>query len=123
MEGNRLTSAALTAVQSATVTGLAKALLLGQSGPAGFLFSVDVAGWDALAFLSLFCTVGAFFVQNAALRRSSPTRVGFLMGTEPLFGFALGWAILSEPTTPASVLGAGLIVSGSFIALSAERRP
>jgi len=60
MEGSRLSSAALTAVQAATVAGLTMALLLGQSGPTGLLVRADVAAWGAVAFLSLFCTVGAF---------------------------------------------------------------
>ncbi|MDE4176708.1 DMT family transporter [Phaeobacter sp. PT47_59] len=121
MEGSRLSSAALTAVQAAMVAGLTGALLLGQSGFAGLLVRADVAAWGAVAFLSLFCTVGAFYVQNAAVRRTSPTRVSFLMGTEPLFGFALAWALLSEPVTPTALLGATLIVSGTFVGLWVER--
>ncbi|MCO6361367.1 DMT family transporter [Paracoccus sp. 08] len=122
MEGSRLSSAALTAVQAATVAGLTMALLLVQSGPAGLLVSADIGGWASVAFLSLFCTVGAFYVQNAAVRRTSPTRVGFLMGTEPLFGFALAWAILSEPATPAALIGAGLIVAGTSLGLAVDRQ-
>ncbi|MCL5776382.1 DMT family transporter [Limibaculum sp. FT325] len=122
MEGSRLSSAALTAVQAATVAGLTMALLLGQSGPTGLLVRADVAAWGAVAFLSLFCTVGAFYMQNAAVRRTSPTRVGFLMGTEPLFGFALAWMLLSERATPTALLGAGLIVAGTFLGLWIERR-
>lgn len=122
MEGSRLSSAALTAVQAATVAGLTMTLLLGQSGPAGLFVSADIGGWASVAFLSLFCTVGAFYVQNAAVRRTSPTRVGFLMGTEPLFGFALAWALLSEPATPAALIGAGLIVVGTSLGLTVNRQ-
>lgn len=122
MEGSRLSSAALTAVQAATVAGLTMTLLLGQSGPAGLFVSADISGWASVAFLSLFCTVGAFYVQNAAVRRTSPTRVGFLMGTEPLFGFALAWALLSEPATPAALIGAGLIVVGTSLGLTVNRQ-
>lgn len=122
MAGSRLSSAALTAVQAATVAGLTLALLLGQSGPRGLLVRADVAAWIAVVFLSIFCTVGAFYVQNAAIRRTSPTRVGFLMGTEPLFGFALAWAFLHEPATASTLVGAGLIVSGTFLGLWVERQ-
>ena len=118
MEGSRLSSAALTAVQAATVAGVILTLLLAQSGPQGLLVSADINGWASVAFLSLFCTVGAFYVQNMAVRRTSPTRVGFLMGTEPLFGFALAWALLSEPATPAALCGAGLIVAGTFLGIA-----
>lgn len=122
MEGSRLSSAALTAVQALTVAALTMALILAQSGPEALRVQADFGGWMAVAFLSLFCTVGAFYVQNAAVRRSSPTRVGFLMGTEPLFGVALAWLLLSEPLTPASLVGAALIVAGTFLGLAVERR-
>ncbi|MDN5567318.1 MAG: DMT family transporter [Paracoccus sp. (in: a-proteobacteria)] len=122
MDGRRLSSAALTAVQAATVAGLILVLLLAQSGPPRLLVRADMGGWASVVFLSLFCTVGAFYVQNKAVRRTSPTRVGFLMGTEPLFGFALAWALLSEPATPAALCGAGLIVAGTFLGLMGERR-
>jgi drug/metabolite transporter (DMT)-like permease len=122
MHGRHLSSAALTAIQATTVAGLTMAVILGQSGPAGLLVTADIGGWVAVMFLALFCTVAAFYVQNAAVRRTSPTRVSFLMGTEPLFGFALAWAILSEPATPAALIGAGLIVGGTFLGLAVERR-
>ena len=122
MAGSRLSSAALTAVQAATVAGLTLMLILGGSGPSGFVVRADAAGFAAVAFLSLFCTIGAFYVQNAAVRRSSPTRVGFLMGTEPLFGVALAWALLSEPLTPAALAGATLIVAGTFLGLRRGRQ-
>jgi len=38
----------------------------------------------ALLFLGEECSEPFFYVQNAAVRRTSPTRVSFLMGTEPL---------------------------------------
>ncbi|MGR3411170.1 MAG: DMT family transporter [Paracoccus sp. (in: a-proteobacteria)] len=120
MEGSRLSSSALTAVQAATVAGLTMALILSRSGLSGLWVEAELVAWSSVAFLSLFCTIGAFYVQNAAVRRTSPTRVGLLMGTEPLFGFALAWAVLSEPATPAALLGAGLIVLGTFLGLRAE---
>tara|TARA_E500000318_G_scaffold98034_1_gene99086 strand:- start:457 stop:1353 length:897 start_codon:yes stop_codon:yes gene_type:complete len=122
MHGRHLSSAALTAIQATTVAGLTMAVILGQSGPAGLFVAADIGAWVAVMFLALFCTVVAFYVQNAAVRRTSPTRVSFLMGTEPLFGFALAWAILSEPATPAALIGAGLIVGGIFLGLAIERR-
>ncbi|RYG84711.1 MAG: EamA family transporter, partial [Alphaproteobacteria bacterium] len=82
----------------------------------------DATFWGSVAFLSLFCTVGAFYVQNAAVRRTGPTRVGFLMGTEPLFGSALAHVLLSEPVIGIAVLGAVLIVAGTFAGLLSDRR-
>lgn len=122
MAGRSLSTAALTAVQGACVCLLSLGPLLLLEGPARIL--PEGAGaefWARVAFLSLFCTIAAFYVQNAALRRTSPTRVGLLMGTEPLFGFALAWLLLSEPITARSLAGAALIVGGAFLGLTAER--
>lgn len=124
MAGRALSPAALTALQALTVASLTLVLLIATGGPAALVVAADAGApfWAAVAFLSLFCTIAAFYVQNAALRRASPTRVSFLMGTEPLFGFALAWLLLAEPATPATLLGAALIVGGTFCGLAAERR-
>ncbi len=122
MKGRALSSAALTAVQALTVSVLTLALALGRMKPEELIVRAGFEFWSAVAFLSLFCTIGAFYVQNAAIRRTSPTRVSFLMGTEPLFGFVFAWLLLSEPASWTTVLGAGLILGGSFIGLAAERK-
>jgi drug/metabolite transporter (DMT)-like permease len=121
MTGRALSSAALTALQALTVAALTLAVLLSQTGPQGLFVQAGIGFWAAVAFLSLFCTIGAFYVQNAAVRRASPTRVSFLMGTEPLFGFALAWLLLAEPLAVATLLGAGLIVGGTFLGLASEQ--
>ncbi|RWR11296.1 DMT family transporter [Sinirhodobacter populi] len=120
MAGRVLSSAALTALQSLTVAALSLAVLLGQRGPGGLVVSAGPGFWGAVGFLSLFCTIAAFYVQNAAVRRTSPTRVSLLMGTEPLFGVALAWLLLAEPVTAATLLGAGLIVGGTLCGVAAE---
>ncbi len=122
MAGRALSSAALTAVQATTVATLTLILLIGQAGPQALLVSAGPGFWGAVAFLALFCTIAAFYVQNAAVRRTSPTRVSFLMGTEPLFGYGLAWLLLAEPVTGATALGAGLIVGGTFLGLWALGR-
>jgi drug/metabolite transporter (DMT)-like permease len=69
------------------------------------------AFWTGCLYLVLFATLFAFFVQNHVLRRSSPTRVSLLMGSEPLFGalFAMIW--LDEQLSPQAWLGGLLIVA------------
>lgn len=122
MAGRTLSSAALTALQSMTVTAVMATLLLAGEGPAGFVLPGGVGFWGAVAFLSLFCTVAAFYVQNAAVRRTSPTRVSLLMGTEPLFGVGLSVLLLGEPLTGASIAGAALIIAGVLAGTMAEAR-
>ncbi|MFF3862806.1 DMT family transporter [Streptomyces sp. NPDC002209] len=71
------------------------------------------AEWAGLAFLCLFCTLFAFFVQMWAVRRSSPSRVSLLLGTEPLWAAAAGIAIGGEHLGPAGLVGAALVLGGT----------
>lgn len=122
MSARSLSSVALTAVQATTVAAVALVILIMTRDLGALAVHADAGFWGRVAFLSLFCTVAAFYVQNSAVRRTSPTRVGFLMGTEPLFGFALAHILLSEPVTSRAVLGAALIVAGTFAGLVADRQ-
>ena len=122
MSARSFSSVALTAVQAGTVAAVALVALAVTQGIGALAVSADADFWGSVAFLSLFCTIAAFYVQNAAVRRTTPTRVGFLMGTEPLFGFALAHLLLSEPVSGSAVLGAALIVAGTFAGLLADRQ-
>ncbi|RYY12762.1 MAG: DMT family transporter [Alphaproteobacteria bacterium] len=122
MAGRALSSAALTAVQTMVVSAVAFVCLAGSQGPGALHLDAGAGFWTSVAFLSLFCTIAAFYVQNAAVRRTSPTKVGFLMGTEPLFGFVLAYLLLSEPASPSTIVGATLIVGGTFLGIIAERQ-
>lgn len=121
MSARSLSSIALTAVQTGIVATVALVVLIVTQHLGALAVHADTGFWGRVAFLSLFCTVGAFYVQNAAVRRTSPTRVGFLMGTEPLFGFALAHILLSEPVTSRAAFGAVLILAGTFAGLLADR--
>ncbi|MEU7604363.1 DMT family transporter [Streptomyces sp. NPDC041003] len=71
------------------------------------------AEWAGLAFLSVFCTLFAFFVQMWAVRRTSPSRVGLLLGTEPLWAAVAGIAIGGEHLGPLGYAGAALVLAGT----------
>lgn len=58
----------------------------------------------------LFCTIFAFFAQNYASSRSSPTRIAFLMGSEPVFGALFAWLIFGETLSGWAWVGCGLIL-------------
>lgn len=79
------------------------------------------AFWLGSLYLVLFATLFAFFVQNHALRQSSPTRVSLLMGSEPLFGalFAVLW--LGEQLSLQAWLGGLLIVAATLWTSLARR--
>ena len=104
---------ALTAVQ-AGVIGFGS-LVLALCLPGGLPpLPVDSAFWLASAYLVLGCTVFAFFAQNWALQRTSPSRVALLTSSEPAFGalFAVFW--LGEGLSAAGWLGGALIVAAAL---------
>lgn len=72
-----------------------------------------VREWGGLLFLSVFCTLFAFFVQMWSVRRTSPSRVSLLLGTEPLWAAAAGIAIGGERLSGLGVLGAVLVLAGT----------
>ncbi|GGZ56015.1 membrane protein [Streptomyces subrutilus] len=71
------------------------------------------AQWAGLAFLAVFCTLFAFFVQTWAVRRTSPSRVSLLLGTEPLWAAAAGIALGGEHLGPVGLAGAVLVLAGT----------
>ena len=113
-QGKQIPSLFLTSVQTGVV-GLG-CLFLGIIILPGGLPPLphDPTFWYATAFLVLFCTLFAFFAQNYALRRTSPTRVSLLMGSEPVFGalFAVYW--LNESLSVIGWIGGAMIVAASL---------
>ncbi|MFG2771024.1 DMT family transporter [Streptomyces sp. NPDC048350] len=69
--------------------------------------------WAGLLFLSVFCTLFAFFVQMWAVRRTSPSRVSLLLGTEPLWAAAAGIAIAGDRPGVLGIVGAILVLAGT----------
>ncbi|MEU8529946.1 MULTISPECIES: DMT family transporter [Streptomyces] len=69
--------------------------------------------WAGLVFLSVFCTLFAFFVQMWAVRRTSPSRVSLLLGTEPLWAAATGIALAGDRPGPIGLAGAALVLAGT----------
>ncbi|MFD9372332.1 DMT family transporter [Streptomyces sp. NPDC060020] len=71
------------------------------------------AEWAGLAFLSVFCTLFAFFVQMWAVRRTSPSRVSLLLGTEPLWAAVAGIAVGGEDPGLLGYAGALMVLVGT----------
>ncbi|MFD3530324.1 DMT family transporter [Streptomyces sp. NPDC058664] len=69
--------------------------------------------WAGLLFLSVFCTLFAFFVQMWAVRRSSPSRVSLLLGTEPLWAAAAGITLAGDRPGVLGLAGAVLVLAGT----------
>ncbi|MER5808147.1 DMT family transporter [Streptomyces sp. NPDC002033] len=71
------------------------------------------AAWAGLVFLAVFCTLFAFFVQMWAVRRTSPSRVSLLLGTEPLWAAGAGIAIGGEHLGPLGLAGVLMVLAGT----------
>jgi drug/metabolite transporter (DMT)-like permease len=109
-----MSSSALTIVQLGTVMLMSGALVCATQGTPGFVPPAGIKFWTGLLFLALFCTLAAFFIQNWAVRHTNPTRVGFLMGTEPIFGALFAVSLLGEELTVFDAIGAVLILIGTY---------
>jgi drug/metabolite transporter (DMT)-like permease len=79
--------------------------------------------WAWLVYLSVFCTLFAFFVQMWAVRRTSPSRVSLLLGTEPVWAAAVGIALAGDRPGWLGLVGAVLVLVGTAWGRSvADRR-
>ncbi|MGM9425286.1 DMT family transporter [Hydrogenophaga sp. MI9] len=103
----------MTAVQMGVMT-LGSALLMWVApGPGWAPLPASGPFWGAMAFLVLLCTVLAFFVQNHAASRTSPSRVALLMGSEPLWGALIAVLWLGEHMALQGWIGGLLIVASA----------
>ncbi|MFE4593026.1 DMT family transporter [Streptomyces laurentii] len=111
-------SLSLTTVQLGSAVAVF-ALLAVLSGSGGGVAPWEAARafgareWAGLLFLSVFCTLFAFFVQMWAVRRTSPSRVSLLLGTEPLWAAAAGIALAGDRPGVLGLMGAILVLAGT----------
>jgi drug/metabolite transporter (DMT)-like permease len=110
-------------------------LTIMHTGVAGLIFFfMDVPGtiaaatgygwreWGILAFLVLLCTVFGFFAMMWSIRRTSASRVSLLLGTEPVWAVVVAVALGGELLSWLGVIGAILIIGGSYFGLGVEGR-
>jgi drug/metabolite transporter (DMT)-like permease len=111
----------LTAVQLATCAVLFSVvtLFVGDSLPT-FVATLDVGRVALFLYLVLVCTVFAFFVQTWAVRRTSPSRVSLLLGTEPIWAALIGVALAHDRVAPVGFVGIALILAGTAWGRSLE---
>ncbi|MDQ0614801.1 drug/metabolite transporter (DMT)-like permease [Microbacterium sp. W4I4] len=67
-----------------------------------------------MAYLVIVCTVFPFFIQMWAVRRTSPTRVSLLLGTEPVWAALIGVTIAGDHLGPAGIVGVVLVLIGTM---------
>lgn len=107
-------SGALTVVQfTGAIAVFALASLFTGVSPVAVAAAYSPGQWAALLHLALMCTLFAFFVQMWAVRRTSPSRVSLLLGTEPLWAAVIGVAAGGDRPGLLGAAGAVLILVGT----------
>jgi len=121
--GRPMDSLHLTTVQLATCAVLFAATsgLWGDPIPR-YLTQLEPVDGMLVLYLALVCTVFAFFVQTWAVRRTSPSRVSLLLGTEPIWAAIVGIAIAHDSVGVAGYVGIGLILAGTMWGRSIEQQ-
>ena len=104
----------VTAVQMGVMTLGSAILMLTLHGTAWPALPRNASFWSAMAFLVLLCTLFAFFVQNHAASRTSPSRVTLLMGSEPMWGALIAVLWMGERMTLQGWIGGLLIVASAW---------
>lgn len=118
----RLPALTLTAVQMGVMTLGSFILMTVAPGPGWVAVPATPSFWWAMAFLVLLCTILAFFVQNYAAARTSPSRVALLMGSEPLWGALIAVFWMKEHMSLQGWIGGLLIVSSTWLVLRPRRQ-
>lgn len=74
----------------------------------------DARVWAGIIYLGALATGGAFFIQNAAQRFTTPTHVAVIFSMEPVFAALFANLFLREFLTPRAYAGALLILIGTL---------
>ena len=121
--GKAMDSLHLTTVQLGTCALLftAGSFVYGDSVPY-YLSRLDPRQGVMLLYLVLICTVFAFFIQIWAVRRTSPSRVSLLLGTEPVWAAFIGISIARDSIGITRYGGIALIVAGTAWGRLMEQR-
>jgi drug/metabolite transporter (DMT)-like permease len=121
--GKPMNSLHLTTVQLATCAVIFTVLsLFSDDSIPHFVAGLDLSGWVLFLYLVLACTVFAFLVQTWAVRRTSPSRVSLLLGTEPIWAAVIGVTIARDAVSIVGGIGIVLILVGTAWGRSVEER-
>lgn len=112
----------LTTVQLTTCAAVftLASLVYGDPLPT-YVSTLDLGRGALLLYLVLICTVFAFFIQTWAVRRTSPSRVSLLLGTEPIWAVLVGIFIARDSISPLGYCGIALILAGTAWGRSVEQ--
>lgn len=84
--------------------------------------AIPTFGWFALAYITIFCTIIVYLVQNQSLKYLSPVYVSIVLCLEPLFTAITSYLMLGEILSLAGYAGGALIIVGLIIASFVEEQ-
>lgn len=90
-------------------------------GVLGQAARLSAAGWLAVAFLGVFCSVGGYFLWYWALSQVEASRVAVFQYLQPLITFFLSALLLGEQVSLSSLGGGLLIIAGVVLVTRAPR--
>ncbi len=79
------------------------------------LSAIDIAVWLTIAFIIIFPTVGAYYLNAWALTRVSPSTVAIYIYLQPLIAFGVAPLLLGEKWNSRTIAAALLIFMGVAI--------
>jgi drug/metabolite transporter (DMT)-like permease len=103
---------------AAGVAGLAPLALMESSQ----WRAVPAAGWLAVLYLGLTCSLVAYFLYALGLRTIEASSAVTLMNLVPVFGVAFSIALLNEVIASRQILGGVIVLSGAALAVRARPR-
>ncbi|MCL6580062.1 MAG: DMT family transporter [Firmicutes bacterium] len=95
---------------------LATLVELVRRGPSGVLPGLEAPVVGAVVLTAVLATAGAFLVQTAAQRHTTPTHTALIFASEPVFAALFGWMLLGERLGGWALAGCGLILAGMVAA-------
>lgn len=121
--GRTMNSLNLTTVQLGTCAVLfTVASMIYGDNPVEYVASLDARRGAMMIYLVAICTVFAFFIQIWAVRRTSPSRVSLLLGTEPVWAVIIGVLVARDTIEISGFLGIALVLAGTAWGRVAEQR-
>ena len=109
-----LNSGSLTIIQLGVVALLSGLVSVSIDGVQALSVPFSWDFWGPTLYLAVFATFFAFYIQMIYIRRSSPSKVGLLMGTEPLFAAVFAIWMGGEALTIAKIAGGACILIGTY---------
>jgi drug/metabolite transporter (DMT)-like permease len=110
--GKSYSTVNITLIQSLTCAAIFTALSFQEMADA--VSSFAPAQWYGLLYLSLLCGLFSFLANLWAIRRTSASRAGLLLATEPIWAVVVGISVGGETLALLGVVGAVLILGATF---------